>query len=46
MSKKRRTFTPEFKFRVVMEYLTDQKQRAKILREHQLSGGTFECVIG
>ena len=42
MSKKRRTFTPEFKFRVVMEYLTGQKRRAEILREHQLSDSTFE----
>lgn len=41
MSKKRRKFTPEFKFRVVMDLLTGQKRRVDILREHQLSDGTL-----
>jgi transposase len=42
MSKKRRTFTPEFKFQVAMEYLTGQKRRVEILREHELSDSTLE----
>jgi transposase len=42
MSKKRRTFTPEFKFQVAMECLTGQKRRAEILREYELSDSTLE----
>ena len=42
MGKKRRTFTAEFKFQVVMELLTGQKRRAAICREHQLSDSTLE----
>jgi transposase-like protein len=45
VSKKRRNFSPEFKFRVVMELLTGQKRRVELLREHQLSDSTMErCV--
>ena len=33
---KRRTFTPEFKARVVLEELTGVKDRAEICREYQL----------
>ena len=42
MGKARRTFTPEFKFQVVMEYLTGRKRRVEILREYQLSDSTLE----
>jgi transposase-like protein len=42
MSKKRRTFTPAFKFQVVMEYLSGEKRRVEILREHKLSDSTLE----
>ena len=42
MSKKRRSFTSEFKFQVVMELLTGQKRRVELLREHQLSDSTLE----
>lgn len=41
MGKKRRSFTPEFKFRVVMELLTGRKRRAELLREHELSDSTL-----
>ena len=42
MSKKRRTFTPDFKFQVAMECLTGQKRRVEILREYELSDSTLE----
>ena len=42
MSKKPRTFTPAFKFRVAMEYLTGEKRRAEILREYEISDSTLE----
>ena len=42
MSKKRRNFSPEFKFQVVMELLSGQKRRVELLREHQLSDSTLE----
>jgi transposase len=42
MGKKRRSFSPEFKFQVVMELLTGRKRRVEILREHQLSDSTLE----
>ena len=41
MGKKRRSFTPEFKFQVVMEFLTGRKRRAEILREYELSDSTL-----
>ena len=42
MGKKQRSFSPEFKFQVVMELLTGRKRRVEILREHQLSDSTLE----
>jgi putative transposase len=42
VSKKRRNFSPEFKFQVVMELLSGQKRRVELLREHQLSDSTLE----
>ena len=42
MGKTRRSFSPEFKFQVVMELLTGRKRRVEILREHQLSDSTLE----
>ena len=42
MSKKRRTFTPEFKFQVALEYLSGQKKRVEILREHGLSDSVLD----
>jgi transposase-like protein len=45
MGKKRRNFTPEFKFQVVMECLTGQRRRVDILREHQLSDSTVSRWI-
>lgn len=42
MSKKRRTFRAEFKFQVVMDFLTGRKRRVEILREHQLADSTLE----
>lgn len=42
MSKKRRVFKPEFKFQVAMEYLSGQKKRVEILREHQLSDSVLD----
>jgi transposase len=42
MVKKRRTFTPEFKFEVVMEVVTGQKRPVEICRQHQLSDSTLE----
>jgi transposase-like protein len=41
MSKRRRTFTPEFKAEVVLHYLTGQKTAAEICREHQLKDSLF-----
>jgi len=38
---KRRTFTPEFKARVVIEELTGVKTTAEISREHQLRAPIF-----
>ena len=37
MGKRRRSFSPEFKFQVLMDLLTGRKRRVEILREHQLS---------
>lgn len=37
MAKKRRTFTPDFKFQVVLELLTGEKRAAQLCREHQVS---------
>jgi len=45
MRRKQRTFTPEFKFQVVMEYLTGQKRRVELLREHELNDGTLDRWI-
>jgi transposase-like protein len=42
MGKTRRSFSPEFKFQVVMELLTGRKRRVEILREHKLSDSTLE----
>ena len=42
MSKQRRSFTPEFKFQVVMDLLSGRKRRAELLREHQLHESTLE----
>ena len=42
MGKKRRSFTAEFKFQVALEYLTGQKRRVDLLREHQLNDSTLE----
>jgi transposase len=38
---KRRTFTPEFKARVVLEELTGVKSKAEICREYQLRPQVF-----
>ena len=45
MRRKQRSFSAEFKVRVVLEYLTGQKCRAEILREHQLDDGTLDRWI-
>lgn len=45
MRRKQRTFTPEFKFQVVMDYLTGKKRRVDILREQELNDGTLERWI-
>ena len=45
MRRKQRTFTPEFKFQVVMDYLTGKKRRVEVLREHELNDGTLERWI-
>jgi transposase-like protein len=45
MGKKRRNFTEEFKFQVVMECLTGQKRRAEILREYQLGDSVLSRWI-
>ena len=42
MSKKRRSFSPEFKFQVAMDCLTGRKRRVDLVREHQLSDSTLE----
>jgi transposase len=42
MAKARRQFSPEFKFQVVMDFLTGRKRRVEILREHELSDSTLE----
>jgi len=34
---KRRTFTPEFKFRVILELLSGARTNAQICREHRLA---------
>jgi len=39
---KRRTFTPEFKARVVLEELSGMKDRAEICREYQLRPQVFK----
>ncbi|TFG67825.1 MAG: transposase [Anaerolineales bacterium] len=36
MGKKHRIFTSEFKFQVVLEILTGEKQAVEICREHQI----------
>jgi len=36
MGKKYRSFSPEFKFRVVLEVLTGAKRPAEVCREHQI----------
>ena len=41
MRRKQRSFSAEFKAQVVLAYLTGQKARVEILREHQLNDGTF-----
>jgi transposase len=41
MGKGRRSFTDDFKFKVVMECLTGQKRRAEVLHEYQLSDSTL-----
>jgi transposase-like protein len=42
MSRKRRSFSAEFKFQVAMDCLTGRKRRVDLLREHQLSDSTLE----
>lgn len=42
MSRKRRSFSPEFKFQVAMDCLTGRKRRVDLLREHQISDSTLE----
>jgi len=37
MGKQRRIFTPDFKFRIVLELLTREKRPAQLCREHQIS---------
>ena len=36
MAKKYRSFSPEFKFRVVLEVLTGAKKPTEVCREHQI----------
>jgi transposase len=45
MRRKQRTFTPEVKFQVVMDYLTGKKRRVEVLREHELNDGTLDRWI-
>ena len=40
---KRRTFTPEFKFQVVLELLSGVKTRAEVCREHQLASAVVSA---
>ena len=42
MSKKRRSFSPEFKFQVVMDLVTGRKRRVELLREHRLHDSTLD----
>ena len=42
MRRKQRSFSAEFKVRVVLEYLMGQKRRVEILREHHLNDGTLD----
>jgi transposase-like protein len=37
VSKKRRSFTPDFKFQIVLELLTGEKSAAQLCREHRIS---------
>jgi transposase len=37
MGKRRRIFTPDFKFQIVLELLTGEKRAAQLCREHQIS---------
>ena len=37
MGKQRRIFTPDFKFRVVLELLTGEKRAAQLCRKHRIS---------
>ena len=36
MTSKRHSFTPDFKFQVVLELLTGEKSAAQLCREHQI----------
>jgi transposase-like protein len=42
MARRRRTYSPEFKFKVAMEFLTRQKRRLDIVREYEISDSTLE----
>ena len=42
MSKPRRAFSPEFKFQVVMDYLSGRKGRTETLREYEINDSTLE----
>jgi transposase-like protein len=37
VTKKRRSFTPDFKFQIVLELLTGEKTAAQLCREHRIS---------
>jgi len=37
MAKQRRTFSPDFKFQLVLELLSDEKSAARLCREYQVS---------
>lgn len=37
MTKKKRDYTPQFKFQLVLKLLTGEKRAAQICREHQVS---------
>ena len=37
MGKRRRIFTPDFKFQIVLELLTGEKRAAQLCRERQIS---------
>jgi len=45
MKRKQRSFTPEFKVKRVVEYLTGAKRRVDIVREYQISDGTLDRWI-